>query len=610
MFGNGKQQGDYTIFGYTHNPAGMQQRLHHQLGIKAKTIQIGEHGEFFYYTTYGDVAETQESVVLKLGFIRSKTKTPLSADKLLKQKLVGPERIETDEISGNGLVIGINKKKPIFVAFQTLMAVPQLYYSEWKEGIVCSDVLSSLLRIIPAYELDQTIIPQHFLFRSIYGSSTYFQGIKRLITGQYMRWVDGHTSIQLVRSLDVVKDEVDYIRDDKRALILLSQALEEVIGDYVGQIEGSGQGYANLLSGGIDSTLVQYYINIAASERRNKSISYAIQVPAFQFEVEYAREASQVLNTEHTFVKYTPQDFPRFLTRVVELLAQPPNLEIEPSFLAVAEYVKAMGWSERFFFSANAADAIFGNSDIWKLKGLDFLQKIPGTSPLLMLMGKVLLPFNSRFNTLLKGAEIIANQNNPDAYCSPSNTLAVTVHDEDWNILRRSFGDPAIREALATRRHLASQYSQSNHFLDKVHFIDQLTYTYEIAAQEQQIFLAHHLEMAHPFNDEDLLKVALLFHPNIRYIKSFTPKYLLKRLLKQKSKAKVVHKRKGGSAVNEDLIEWMRSGSLRPLVEEIIRPGFMSRADFDKLKMNPDYFMWSLLTYDLFMKRFGMNEKK
>lgn len=604
MLVNGKMQGDYTIFGYTRDPAGMQKRLLHQLGINAKTIKFGEQGEFFYFSTYGDVAETQEAVVLKLGFIRSKTKSAMSAEKLLAQKLVGPERIETDQISGNGLVIGINKQAPGFVAFQTLMAVPQLYYSEWKEGIVCSDVLSCLLRIIPVCELDESVIPQHFLFRSIYGPSTYFHGVKRLITGQYMRWVDGHANIQLVRSLDIVLDEVNYIRDDKRALILLSQTLEDVIGDYVGQIEESGQGYANLLSGGIDSTLVQYYINIVSSQQRKKSISYDIQVPAFQFEVGYARQASQLLNTEHTFVNYTPQDFPHLLTRVVEILAQPPNLEIEPSFLAVAECVKAMGWSEKFFFSANAADAIFGNSDSWKLKGLDFLQKFPGAAPIMMLMGKVLVPFNSRFNTLLKGAEIIANQNNPDAYCSPSNTMAVTVHDEDWNILRRSFGDPAIREALATRRVLASQYSKSEHYLDKVHFIDQLTYTYEIAAQEQQIFLANHLEMAHPFNDEDLLKVALLIHPNIRYIKGFTPKHLLKSLLKQKSMAQVAHKRKGGSAVNEDLIEWMRSGSLRPMVEEIIRPGFMSKADFDHLLRNPDYFLWSLLTYDLFLKRF------
>lgn len=114
MLDSGKLQGDYTISGYTRDAARMQRRLNLQLGIKAKTIKIGEQEEFFYYTTYGDVAETQELVVLKLGFVCSRTKTAMSADKLLKQKFISPENIELDKISGNGLFIRNSKKTPIY----------------------------------------------------------------------------------------------------------------------------------------------------------------------------------------------------------------------------------------------------------------------------------------------------------------------------------------------------------------------------------------------------------------------------------------------------------------------------------------------------------------
>ena len=600
MFGNRDHQGDFTIFGYSLDSVGMKQRIWERLGITPQTIEIGTQGEFYFYTSDGDVAESEEALVLKLGFLRSKTKSALRARQLLEQKLAGPHSIDFDGFSGNGLVVGLSKTEPVFSVFQTLMAVPQLYYAVTQDGIICSDVLRCIVNALPHCELNEDILPQHFLFRSVYGSATYYRGIERLISGQYLRWDDGKMEVRLVRSLDVVKEEADYIQEDVRALKLLSEAMEAVVGDYVRQIDEMGQGYANLLSGGVDSTLVQYFINASSSQQRNRSISYAIQVPAFEFEVEYANQASQLLNTEHTYVKYAPQDYPGLLTRVVDILAQPPNLEIEPGFLAVVEYIHAADWPEKFFFSANAADAVFGNFDSWKLKGLEYLRKIPGSVPLLWGMGKALTPFSNRSHSFLLGAEIIANQNNPDAYCSPSNTVGVTVFGEKWDVLRRCFGDQVMRETLASRRNLASLYSSSEHYLDKVHFIDQSTFTYEVAVQEQQLFLAHHIQQVHPFNDEDLLKVALTFHPDMRYIKRFRPKHLLKRLLEQKSKAPVTRKRKGGSAVNDDLIAWMRSGPLRPMVEEINRPSFMEKNDFDQLILEPDYFLWSLLTLDIF----------
>ena len=529
----------------------------------------------------------------------------MSAQQLLDNKLVNGKSIHFDAFAGNGLVVGISKQEASFCAFQTLMSVPQLYYSETPEGVVCSDVLRCLVQLLPHCDLNETILPQHFLFRSVYGSDTYFQGVKRLIPGQYLRWVDGNIEVRLARIMDVVAEEAQYIREDDRAVNLLCESLEGVVGDYVRQIEGMGKGYANLLSGGVNSTLVQYFINAASSQTRKRSISYAIQVPAFAFEVEYARQASQLLHTEHTFVDYTPQDYPGLLSRVIDILAQPPNLEIEPSFLAVAEHIHAAAWPEQFFFSANAADLIFGNPDTGKLKGLEYLRRVPGAVHLLNGMGRVLARINKdRAHTLRKGAEIIANRNNPDAYCSPLNTVGVTIFGENWNVLRRCFGDLVIQEALASRRNLASQYSVSKHYLDKVHFIDQFTFTYEIAAQEQQLFLANKLEQVHPFNDEELLRTALIFHPEIRYIKNFRSKHLLKRLLYQKTSAPVSYMRKGGSATNEDLISWMSlGGPLRPLVEEIDRPGFMEKKDFVRLIKKPDYFLWTLLTLDGFKKR-------
>ena len=600
--------GDFSVFGFTRDPGFVRDRLSIRLGITPRTIEISSLGQFFFYTSYGDVAESEEAIVLKMGFLRSTAKSALNAQQYLEQKLVKPRSINADAFSGNGLVVGISKTEPVFSVFQTLMAVPQLYYSVSDYGILCSDVLRCIFRIMPHCELDESILPQHFLFRSVHGSLTYFRGIKRLLAGQCLKWENGSVETRLVRHLNAIADEAQYIRNDVRAMNLLYESLQEVVGDYTRQVEASGQGLATLLSGGVDSTLIQYVINDKSPQQPSRSVSYAIQVPAFNFEVEYARQASQLLHTKHTFVNYTPQDYPGLLTRAVDILAQPPNLDTEPSMLAIAEFVQAANWPERFFFTALAADSLFGERESLKLKGLHYIQRLPFAIQLLRGLGTALAPVTDRSQTLIKGAEILASESDPSAFASPSNTFRVYVFGSDWEVIRHCFGDQALMEAQAYRRNLAAQYSNSRHYLEKVHFIDLLTDTYEISMQRQQLFLAHHLFQVDPFSDEDFLKVVLTFHPDMRYMKGFKYKHLLKRLLEQKTNAPVARKRKGGSTTPEDLISWMRSGPLKPLVEDIHRPGFMSKADFESVLQNSNYFLWHLLTFDIFTKRVLENQ--
>ncbi len=155
---------------------------------------------------------------------------------------------------------------------------------------------------------------------------------------------------------------------------------------------------------------------------------------------------------------------------------------------------------------------------------------------------------------------------------------------------------------MADRRKLLAQYSTSVHYLDKVYLLDLVTDGWELAVQRHRLFMAHHVEQASPFFDEDVLKMALAIHPDMRYIQGFKHKHLLKRLLWQKTNAAVVHLHKGPSTVNEDLTAWMKSGPLRPLVDDVQRPGFMNKADFEQLTRKSDYFLWPLLTYDIFKK--------
>jgi len=593
--------GDFTVFGFTRDPNFINQRLSVQFEITPQIIDIGSFGQFFFYTSYGDVAESEEALVLKLGFLRSKTKSALNARQLLEQKLVSPHSIDSDGFSGNGLVVALSKTEPVFSAFQTLLGMPQLHYSILDDGIICSDIFRCIVSLIPHRELNDKILPQHFLFQNVYGPSTYIRNITRLLPGYYLKWFNGRIETNLRRSLDVVADNLKYIHDDKKALNLLNDSFEQIVGDYITQIESRGQGLVNQLSGGVDSTLLQSFINPKLYHRPNRSISYVIQVPSFEYEVDYARQASQLLKTDHTFVNYTSQDYPGLLTRVIDLLAQPPNHETTPSLLAIAEFIRSENWSERYFFTGHGSDTLFGFSDASKLKALEMIQKIPFADTWLKGLGLILSPAKRLSQSLLKGSEIIASRNNPDAFVARSNNLL--TYDVDWGLVQRSFGDSIIRETLANRRNFPLQYSKSDHYLDKVNFIELLTFTYDLSVKNQQLALTHRMEQVFPFFDEDLIKLALTIHPDIRYIKGFKYKHLMRRLLERRTNAPVAHKSKGVSTVNEEFVIWMRTGPLRPLIDDIQRPGFMSKLDFDHMIQTPNYFLLSLLTFDLFNKR-------
>ena len=241
--------------------------------------------------------------------------------------------------------------------------------------------------------------------------------------------------------------------------------------------------------------------------------------------------------------------------------------------LSVAEFARASGSPKRYFVSGQGADTVFGLNWSKKLKALHIASKFPGAVWILRATGSVLKPFERISQMVLKGGDILACAEDQDAFLSPVNSIVVYV---DPGILRRCFGDDALLNALRYRRELAARYLDTDHYLEKVHIVDLLTDTYELGVQRQQLFLAQGREKIHPFFDDDILRAGFAIPADARYIKGMRPKYLLKDLLKQKTGAAVAHKPKGFSIWEADLFAWMRSGSLRPMVEEIKLPGFMT----------------------------------
>ena len=595
------RQGAFTIFGFAQEPEDLlKHRLRQRLGVVPRTLDFGTAGRFFFYTSYGDMAETEQAIVLKLGFVRSPAKSVLSARQLLDQKIVTPQGIDHTALRGNALVACFSKTAARFAAFKNLMSLPQLYYWTSGDEWIGSDSLRCLISILDRVELNEDILPFHFVFRHAPGTLTYYKNVQRLFPGQLLTWQEGHLNVRRLADLRFSNQPHMFEHIDSHSVQALYQELKDVVRAYISDIKSRGHSLGNLLSGGVDSSLLQLIISEQLAPSPARSFSFVPEkTPRFEFEVEYARQASEIFKTEHTFVRFTPEDYPNLIVKATEALGQPVLSDVEPCKLALAEFLTTHVKDLRFFCVAQGADALFGTDVARNLKILDGLAQVPGSRLALAVAGRLLRPFTEKGQTLLKGAEILAHFKDPALFVAPINTIGVYTN---LDIVRRSFGDDTVRRVLEYRRDLETQYLNSAHYTEKVHMVDLLSDAYEVQVQSSQLFLAQDKEQIYPFLDDDIIRINLAFRPEIRYLKGLRTKPLLKGILEQHGLSAFARKPKGGSVFTNDLYAWMRSGPLRDMIEDIALPNFINRVDFEHLLQKPSHTLWSLLTFDVFQK--------
>jgi asparagine synthetase B (glutamine-hydrolysing) len=595
--------GDFTVFGFARDPEFLEHKLPERLGIVPRTIDFGAAGTFFFYSSSGDIAETEESVVLKLGFVRSLTMSPFSAQQLAK-KAIGPGAIDHQAFRGNALVAGFSKREPRFLCFKTILSAPQLYYARSDSEILCATGLRPLITMLDRVEMNQDAVIPLLLYGAVTGRATFFRNVYRLFPGELISWKDGEMSVDLVRDLRFSEGDLVFEDASSQSLDMVYERFRGLVGAYLEDIEKSDASFANLLSGGVDSSLLQLAINEARPNSRGQSFSYVIQVPSFEREVKYASQAATLFDTKHTFVNIGERDFPRLLIEATSALAHPLLTSAEVCKFGFAQSLSKMADIPRFLFVGQGADTLFGLNVAKKVWILDFLSRVPMSRAGLVLMGALIKPVARRGQTLLRLADLLAHWEDYDYSAAPINTEATMG---DFTLVRRAFGDEAVRRALEDRRNREVAYLNSNNYLEKVHIVELLSDCYEIEAQSSQLFLAYQREQLYPFLDEDIVRLSLGFRPQVRYIKDLRVKHILKRIVEQRAATSITRQPKGGSMFHRDLHRWMQSGSLHEMVREISLPGSLSRADFDKLVENPilpqALIIWHLLSFDVFQKQ-------
>jgi hypothetical protein len=234
-----------------------------------------------------------------------------------------------------------------------------------------------------------------------------------------------------------------------------------------------------------------------------------------------------------------------------------------------------------------------------KARKLELAGKIPASALILNSAGKLLKPMARQSKVLLKASIIIKN---PNHLLAPINTV---VANADYDLALRCFGEKAVQWVFELRREQELEYMNSHSYRESVHLVVCLQPLVHLASQETTLFMSRGKELIYLFTDEDVIRASFAVKPEKRYIRGSRVKHILKDILEQRSSSPAARSPKLGSNFDPDVYAWMDSGPLREMVRDIERPGFVSKPDFEKLIERPNnyYFLWALLTFDLFKKR-------
>jgi len=167
----------------------------------------------------------------------------------------------------------------------------------------------------------------------------------------------------------------------------------------------------------------------------------------------------------------------------------------------------------------------------------------------------------------------------------------------DWDLVLKYFPKQSVEQIFSDKWDYLAKYSSSQFLCERRQIMSLLMDGMSTPVLERQLGLFCGREMWFPFSDDALIEAVYSFEPIDRYTHDYRVKPLMRMALESQVPASVTRKPKGNSSAFEQaMVPWMKEGSLRPLVQDIERPAYISQTEFQKALDDPSWFTWNMLT--------------
>ncbi len=438
---------------------------------------------------------------------------------------------------------------------------------------------------------NQQMLPALFLFRYVPGRETLFNGIYRLMPGEILIFDRSGLRLRQVQTLESLMFQHPLSGDPV-------DLIDDVLGTVVGDCARFNPKTVNLLSGGVDSSYLQLLWNRAldsyGSHQDPGSISICLDHPKTQMDSEYALSAARMLKVNHQIVT-VDAPYHVYLWDTINKTAELPNHVQGAYFGLLARALAQQNVSTGL--CGEASDGLFCMNSANQIHNAQLL--------------KSMLPFKAlcRLGARMFGAigqeqinfyfNLASDIGNIEDLRHPVNLQAAYTH---WSSVEKTFGIEAVKSASAYRRALLKQYGVPNNPMIQLHAVNFLTSSMDTASLWTTIFNAEGLDLICPFLDSRVIQLAVNLKPRDRF-PFRKPKELVKKALARSAARELAYRKKRG--FGQPIFEWMEPrGKLRGMIEQIGMYDFIEKEVLADALRTPNWFLFTLLCYDLWHKRF------
>ena len=454
----------------------------------------------------------------------------------------------------------------LFIA-RDLCGEKPLYYKEDKNGITLSSEIKQILADddFPR-KLDLKSLNEFLRNGYLNCEETLIRGIKAFPKASYGIYDIKKHSLEVIPFSDTSKKTYDgNLKSDKYYL----QKLDELLNSSVKRQLISDVPLGVFLSGGIDSSLITYY---ASKNSKNKIKTFNVSFEGFKSfdESANAKKIANELNTEHIEIKGDEISFDIFKEMADNICDPIADSSLIPTYLVskyTSNYVKvALG--------GDGGDELFGgyvsyNKFLRNSKRISFIPK---------LIIDLLNCFGATLPIGFKGRSFLINlSKNP--YIS---FLKNRLFDE--YALKKILNVTAYREKEESNKYSAKKLSYKH----KVLLNDFHNYmTNNILLKVDRTSMANSLEVRSPFLDKDIIDFSFNKLPSYLKFDDYRLKILIKKLFKEKIKAKVDIERKQGFSIPLDIwINTTWNEEINKALEKLPEEIFNKKEIFKLLRNN------------------------
>lgn len=497
-------------------------------------------------------------------------------------------RLPVDRLHGSFSIALLDGPAGRLMLYRNLVGNQFTYYTMTPDGLLFGSNLADLVETsgIPRRPCVD-VLPVFFLFRFVPGRFTLFDRVFRLLPGELLTF-DEHglrrTQEQTFASLRSRENSADVV-----------ERIEATTRDILGHWATTHPRTATLLSGGVDSSYLQAVWNqVATQPGAPRSFAVSVDHRLTRIDGSYALSAAEALQTQHTQVA-ADEPYAGYLIDTLATTGEPPNHAMTVYFGHLARTMTAEGMPAGL--CGEGADSLFGMGLADTLHTARWIRRLLPLRSFRRLGGS--LARAAGCECLPEAFDVAEFVDDPEHWEHPFNRAAVFA---DWDAVQACFGEDGVAGALAYRRGLLDPLAVGNDPRERLHAIGYLGEAADSASLWSTLFDRAGGQLCCPYLDSRLVRLALSLEPHRRFPYR-RPKDLLKRALARHVGKELAYRFKLG--FGQPVFEWMApGGQLRPWVERIGDYDFVPSKVRAAAMEQPNWFLYSLLCYDLWHKLF------